>query len=483
MPAPSPISIFDPRIPVDGQALIFRIATDVPAHVSSRIRFEPATSLDRPLDRSTPQLEFANHPRVDIQIGGVEGFHVWMIKKGTLNAAGDQFVAYDGNWDVYLFINDASPIPEFEVQATMRFLFQYGAETHILAFSALITNGRIGTIGGSTDSFSQFFLSSLQAVNSNYGLWTISTLETGLKLAGTTVGNRAATIGVSNTTHSRVTSGGEMWLPNQVVVPGEIVIPEGQSAEYDVALRYPPIGGAVIIPNPSSSLNIFYSIGELHFDEGDQGPKNFTVRADRDPDTADHQRDFGHEARSPDLFLENESIRIIATDPNSPHVLITATILRILDGGIGSYGVRLLTQPASDVTIAAAVVRRTGNISINRASLIFTPENWNQIQTVTVTSVADAEADLHFALIEHSASSDDDEYNNIFIPNVLILEVDSIQPAVAEEGPEIPLPPGARRGVWSKVQGVRVPDKAYIEVIERDLVADTIKLTMRETDF
>lgn len=482
MPAPGLISIFDNRIPVDGEALIFRIATDNPGHVSSRIRFEPATSLDRPEDRSTPQLEFAAHPRVDIQIGGVEGLHVWIIRKGTLNAEGTQFTAYDGNWDVYLFLNESSPIPDFEVTGTMRFLFQYGTQTQVLAFAALITNGKIGTIGN-TEAFSTFFLASLKAVNSNYNLWTTATLRTGIKLSGTTVGNRESIVGVSDTSHARVSGGGDQWRPNQIVTPDEIVLAEGETAEYDVALRYPPIGGAIVRPNPTASDNIIYTVAELHFDDGEQGPKNFSVQALLDDDIADHTRDFAHVATSPDLFLENEETRITATDPNAAHVLITATILRIVDGGSGMYGVRLLTEPEANVVISISIAERTGNIGINKSSLTFTPSNWSTVQAVTVTSIADAETDLHFALIEHSATSADDEYNGILIPNVLALEVDAIQPVVVEEGPEIPLPPGARRGVYSKVPGIRVPEKGYIEVIERDLVKDTLKITVRETDF
>src|SRR6185503_14903603 len=62
-----------------------------------------------------------------------------------------------------------------------------------------------------------------------------------------------------------------------------------------------------------------------------------------------------------------------------------------------TYDVRLTSQPLADVTIT---IRSDGLSNANPVSLIFTPDNWDEFQTVTVTAVENpnvAEHELHFA--------------------------------------------------------------------------------------
>jgi Ca2+-binding RTX toxin-like protein len=76
----------------------------------------------------------------------------------------------------------------------------------------------------------------------------------------------------------------------------------------------------------------------------------------------------------------------------------------------------LKTQPTSDVTITLT----SGNqITTNTNTLTFTPTNWNTPQTVTVTAVNDTITEgTHTAIINHTVTSTDTNYNGSTIPNI-----------------------------------------------------------------
>ncbi len=99
-------------------------------------------------------------------------------------------------------------------------------------------------------------------------------------------------------------------------------------------------------------------------------------------------------------------------------VRISPTSLSLDEGGASKfYEVRLDTQPSSNVTVNLA---EDGDVTLSHSSLTFTPSNWERKQTVTVNSVQDADAADDFVTIEHTVSSDDNNYNNLSAPNVSV---------------------------------------------------------------
>jgi len=79
-------------------------------------------------------------------------------------------------------------------------------------------------------------------------------------------------------------------------------------------------------------------------------------------------------------------VTVTATDDDTAGVTVTPTTLSVDEaGGSRTYTLVLDTQPTGDVTITPA--SEDGTVARVSGPLTFTPSNWNQTQTVTVTGV------------------------------------------------------------------------------------------------
>jgi hypothetical protein len=85
-----------------------------------------------------------------------------------------------------------------------------------------------------------------------------------------------------------------------------------------------------------------------------------------------------------------------------PSIVVTATSLGVTEAGSGNFGVRLGFRPAatSTVTIGSS---DTSAATASPPSLTFTPANWNTLQTVTVSGVADEDLAGESAIITLSS--------------------------------------------------------------------------------
>jgi|GEM_PF-2314351 len=96
----------------------------------------------------------------------------------------------------------------------------------------------------------------------------------------------------------------------------------------------------------------------------------------------------------------------------------------VVEGGAGdTYEVLLNTQPTADVTINLQPDDQT---DVNQNTLVFTPQNWNVPQTVTVNAVDDnAGESQHISTIAHNISSADANYNGLAAPSVTANVIDN----------------------------------------------------------
>ncbi len=93
------------------------------------------------------------------------------------------------------------------------------------------------------------------------------------------------------------------------------------------------------------------------------------------------------------------------------------------DGLSDSYTVALLDRPEADVTVH---LQHDGQTNPMYLPLIFTTENWNQPQTVTVIAVDDAAVEgLHTGLLRHSTSSSDPRFQNVPVADVTATILDN----------------------------------------------------------
>jgi hypothetical protein len=100
-----------------------------------------------------------------------------------------------------------------------------------------------------------------------------------------------------------------------------------------------------------------------------------------------------------------------------PGVSITPSSLELFEGGLpGTYSVSLKTQPSSDVTISAA---HDAQLSVDPTTLLFTAQNWDLPQTITVLAVDDdIDEGNHTSIITHTSTSADTNYQDIDIGSV-----------------------------------------------------------------
>jgi hypothetical protein len=106
---------------------------------------------------------------------------------------------------------------------------------------------------------------------------------------------------------------------------------------------------------------------------------------------------------------------------DEPKVNIDPTELDITEGGLaGVYEVWLNGKPKHDVEISFSIDE--DQIYPPITSKTFTPSNWNDKQKVYVTAKNDEESKGNrTTIIEHTATSDDDDYNAISIDDVNVL--------------------------------------------------------------
>ncbi len=112
--------------------------------------------------------------------------------------------------------------------------------------------------------------------------------------------------------------------------------------------------------------------------------------------------------------------------------IITRQSFRTTDVGEGgetdSYNIVLTGAPTADVTITLG--NTDGQVIAENAAdgsntLVFTPDNWETVQTVLVTAVDDVAAEgNHTGLITHTVSSADSGYDNRTIPDVTVRVTD-----------------------------------------------------------
>lgn len=97
------------------------------------------------------------------------------------------------------------------------------------------------------------------------------------------------------------------------------------------------------------------------------------------------------------------------------------------EGGPGtSFSVVLETQPAADVTIPVSS-SNTNEGTLSTASLVFTPDNWNVPQIVTVSGVADGlrDGDVSYSIVFDNAISADPEYDGYALAALSAVNLDS----------------------------------------------------------
>ncbi len=153
-------------------------------------------------------------------------------------------------------------------------------------------------------------------------------------------------------------------------------------------------GGVVMIPAGTTSARVRFTIFDDQVDEGDE---TIIIRLDT--------------PLNADLVSPTEHI-VTIEDDDTAKVNLSGQSFTLDEGESTAYSVRLNSQPTANVTVR---LEPDAQLHTSPRELSFTPLNWSQPQTVTLTAVDDfvAEDDPHPGVLQHVVTSADPRYNRI----------------------------------------------------------------------
>jgi hypothetical protein len=210
---------------------------------------------------------------------------------------------------------------------------------------------------------------------------------------------------------------------------GTEVTESGAGDSYSIVLDSKPTADVIITLGLSSS-DISASPTTLTFTSSNWDiPQVVTVNATGDKiaegvETAT----ITHTVSSTDvnyhLFAVLSVTVTILPDDDTAGVDISKSSISVMEGGaIDAYAVLLTSKPLANVNIA---INAPADVSLSATSLVFTPDNWQNPQTIIVAAVDDNEVEGAEVLsITHTVTSTDPLYNNLVIPALSVTIVDN----------------------------------------------------------
>ncbi len=238
--------------------------------------------------------------------------------------------------------------------------------------------------------------------------------------------------------------------PGVIVSPSVLWIEEELSVDAD---RY----WVRLITRPTADVTIAISVEEEDGDNVEEvttSPATLTftpdnwdllqevmVSAGPDDDNLDDSAIIKHAATSKDddydeIDIGSVTVSVFDNDGDAG-VAISHSVLWIEEerpSDFDNYSVRLITRPTADVTIAISVEEEDGDnveeVTTSPATLTFTPQNWGFVQEVTVSAGPDDDNLDDLAIITHTATSDDGDYDSAS------LEIASVRVMVFDNGTE-----------------------------------------------
>ena len=171
------------------------------------------------------------------------------------------------------------------------------------------------------------------------------------------------------------------------------------------------------------------------------GTQTFTLTpADDDVDEANEALTVAGSTTATGFTVNPTTVTIADDDERGVEVGVTA--LTVSEGGDATYTVVLESEPTGNVTVTPSV---SGNTEVTvSGTLTFTPSDWAQAQTVTVSAAQDADAATDTATIGHAVSGGDYGVNSVTAGDIAVTVDDdetvstevtlTVDPAAVDEG-------------------------------------------------
>jgi glucose/arabinose dehydrogenase len=177
-----------------------------------------------------------------------------------------------------------------------------------------------------------------------------------------------------------------------IVSPTVVNVSEGGAAGFSVSLATRPTGNVTInVARASGDADLGVESGaHLVFTPDNYAtPQAVVLRAAHDEDTANDTATFSLSGPG----LPSLTVGATAIDDDSQDLVVSISELQINEGANGSFTVALQTPPASNVTVTVSRLFGDSDITVQAGTvLVFTPQNYNAPQTVTIAAAEDADS-------------------------------------------------------------------------------------------
>ena len=233
------------------------------------------------------------------------------------------------------------------------------------------------------------------------------------------------------------------------VTPTTLTIDEGSSAEYAVVLDAEPSDTVTVTPSVTGSSDVTVATAALTFTTLNWAiPQQVTVSAASDDDTDADEATVSHSVSGGDYQgLAAPSVTVTAAESATAGVTISPTSLSPAEGTTADYTVVLDAAPSATVTVTLEVSGDEDiSVPMTMMTLTFTTADWDTAQTVTVSSVVDADAADDLATVRHTLAGGG--YDSVGAPAVVVTVSDPFGPLALDR-----VQPGDERfrAEWSPV--------------------------------
>ena len=223
------------------------------------------------------------------------------------------------------------------------------------------------------------------------------------------------------------------WGGKVEVRPSSLTVTEGGRVTYEIRLTQQPAssGWWVRIQADGSArgggiyggISWVPSVGwEFNPESGKQASdptlwREVSIYAPQDDDSENHSVTITHEvldeeSNCPPSLHGVAKVTVGVTDDDVPGIKFSTAQLTVPEGDSRSYGVKLNTQPtASTVTVSVSKVPSGADLTVDKPTLTFTQDDWDDYQMVEVTADEDDDAGDDEVVLRHRSSGGD--YNGV----------------------------------------------------------------------
>ena len=231
--------------------------------------------------------------------------------------------------------------------------------------------------------------------------------------------------------------------PSVTISITALEVQEGDEETYTIVLDTEPTADVTVAIQIPEGADVAVNVKELTFTADNWNtPQTVTVTAAHDDDAvADEPVGLTHTVSGGDYEdVTAANVEVTITEDDTPSVTISTAALEVQEGDEETYTIVLDTEPTADVTVAIQVPDNM-DITVAPTALIFTADNWNTPQTVTVTAAHDDDAVADDSVgLTHTVSGGD--YESLAAANVEVTITEDDTPSVTISVTALTVPEG-----------------------------------------